>query len=67
MNLFHVLPRVLGSLFVVALGAPACQGAAYGLFAQVQPTPEPSSIILLGLGAAGLVVYSVRKKQQRRS
>jgi hypothetical protein len=63
MSLFRNLKHMLGSLCVVALMASVSHASTLGLFA-VPDTPEPSSVILLGMGAAGLFAYTWRKRRR---
>jgi hypothetical protein len=64
MTLFRNLRHLAGSLCVVMLAASASHASTLGLMA-VGETPEPSSVILLGMGAAGLFAYSWRKRRAR--
>jgi hypothetical protein len=65
MSLVSNLKRLAAMFCVLAVVTPAAQAGTLGLLGQVQATPEPSSIILVGVGAAALFAYTWRKNRKR--
>ncbi|HEV3120904.1 MAG TPA: PEP-CTERM sorting domain-containing protein [Isosphaeraceae bacterium] len=58
--------KCLGAMFcLLAVASPAAQAGTLGLLGQVQPTPEPSSLILIGVGAATVFAFAWRKNRRK--
>ncbi len=60
-NIYEFTPGGSQSTFATGLGAPECLAFA------PTPTPEPSTFVLLVIGAAGLVGYGWRRRKQNRA
>ncbi|HEV3166522.1 MAG TPA: PEP-CTERM sorting domain-containing protein [Isosphaeraceae bacterium] len=61
---FRPLSRIAAALAVIVLAAPHAQA---GIFAQAAPAlPEPSSVILLGIGALGAAGYAMYHRKKGR-
>jgi hypothetical protein len=64
MNSLRLVSGFFAALAVIALAAPHAHA---GIFAQAAPsTPEPSSIILLSLGALSATGYAIYQRRKAR-
>jgi hypothetical protein len=65
MSFLRTWKRFSAALCALLVVAPSAHAGVLGLFGQTQPTPEPSSVILIGIGAAGVFAYTYRKRRKK--
>lgn len=65
MKSLRLLSRAFAAAGLVLLAAPLAHA---GIFAQAAPeAPEPSSLILLGLGAVGATGYAIHQRRKAKA